>query len=60
MKKQTVYTNNDDEDFTLKIQDFLIEFKLLSGSDVFYLKSEEVDEFCELLQNSKKEMNKRK
>ena len=66
MKKVEIYTNLDNQDFCLLEQAGMTEksnwnnylhFQIQGGSCNFYfLSPEEVDEFCELLQEKKKEI----
>ena len=68
MKKKIIYTNLDNEDFELNeysspeeepdtpYRNFL-EFSIVNGNSEFYLLTpEEVDEFCNLLQEKKNEI----
>ena len=66
MKKVEIYTNYDGQDFTFSKESNIkeksnwepyLKFELNTGSNYFsFLPSEEVDEFCELLQKKKKEI----
>lgn len=67
MKKDIIYTNKDNQDF--RLEPFLPNYATAAGkeanlrfyisngcSEFYFLDSIEVDEFCELLQEKKKEI----
>ena len=63
MKKQIIYTNLDNQDFSLENYKSnlngskAVKFTIHNGCSEFYLLSlQEVDDFCDLLQQLKKEV----
>jgi len=57
MKKQIIYTNKDNEDFTITAE-FPTDIKsnvvlrIIGGNNcLYFLEKEEVSEFCEILMN---------
>lgn len=67
MKKEVIYTNKDNQDF--KVETHIPAYNTAAGegkslrfyisngcSEFYFLDSTEVDEFCELLQEKKKEI----
>lgn len=63
MKKEIIYTTKDNQDFSIKLEDNIYHnnkvllFSIFNGaSNMYFLDVNEVDEFCELLQEYKKLM----
>ena len=63
MKKNIIYTNLDNQDFTLEIKDKsyglteYLQFTISNNCNyICLLNKEEIDEFCDLLQEYKKLM----